>query len=309
MTAAGVLAIDAGQTGMKVRLQDGDGRRDVLFGGIRTHEPLLPQLAAVVHAAIVETGTRPEIVTAGISGLTDRDADAGSLLALLRDTGIREAALAHDSTTSFLGALGDTRGAVVAAGTGVVTLAVGRDAIARVDGWGHIMGDAGSGYWIGREALDAVMRGYDGRGPDTALVDVVRERWPQLDQAYIALQATDDRVRVVASLAADVARLAEDGDPVALTITEAAGQQLALSASTAIGRVALPDDHLVVCAIGGVFRSRLLQSAFSAALLGGAHGAVMTLVAPQGEGIDGAVALADLPPGHPLSAGVHSARA
>ena len=43
--------------------------------------------------------------------------------------------------------------------------------------------------------------------------------------------------------------------------------------------------------------------------VGGAHGAVMTLVAPQGEGIDGAVALADLPPGHPLSAGVHSARA
>ena len=100
MTAAGVLAIDAGQTGMKVRLQNGDGRRDVLFGGIRTHEPLLPQLADVVHAAIVKTGTRPEIVTAGISGLTDRDADAGSLLALLRDTGIREAALAHDSTTS-----------------------------------------------------------------------------------------------------------------------------------------------------------------------------------------------------------------
>ncbi len=46
--------------------------------------------------------------------------------------------------------------------------------VARVDGWGNIMGDAGSGYWIGREALDAVMRAYDGRGPQTALTDVVR---------------------------------------------------------------------------------------------------------------------------------------
>ena len=69
----------------------------------------------------------PRCLTAGISGLTDRDADAGALLELLRDTGIREAVLAHDSTTSFLGALGDARGAVVASGTGVVTLAVGRD--------------------------------------------------------------------------------------------------------------------------------------------------------------------------------------
>ena len=282
----------------------------MLFGGIRTHEPLLPQLADVVHAAIVETGTRPEIVTAGISGLTDRDADAGALLALLRDTGIREAALAHDSTTSFLGALGDTRGAVVAAGTGVVTLAVGRDAIARVDGWGHIMGDAGSGYWIGREALDAVMRGYDGRGPDTALVDVVRERWPELDQAYIALQATDDRVRVVASFAADVARLAEEGDPVALDHHRGGRPSSSptawrrRSAGWRVPTITSRCARSAASSARGCSRARSLPRC-----CGGEHGAVVTLVAPQGEGIEGAVALADLPPGHPLSAGVHSARA
>src|SRR6478752_4657487 len=237
MTAAGVLAIDAGQTGMKVRLQDGDGRRDVLFGGIRTHEPLLPQLADVVHAAIRNTGATPEIVTAGISGLTDRDADAGALLRLLRDTGIREAALAHDSTTSFLGALGDTRGAVVAAGTGVVTLAVGRAAVARVDGWGYLMGDAGSGYWIGREALDAVMRAYDGRGAQTALTDAVRAVWPDLSQAYIHLQSDPERVSVVASFAAHVARLATEGDAVSQNITVRAGGELAHSVETALRRV------------------------------------------------------------------------
>ncbi|GAA1983873.1 N-acetylglucosamine kinase [Microbacterium pumilum] len=309
MTGASVLAIDAGQTGMKVRLQHGSDTRDVLFGGIRTHELLLPQLADVVHAAIRDTGATPEIVTAGISGLTDRDADAGALLGLLRDTGIREAALAHDSTTSFLGALGDTRGAVVAAGTGVVTLAVGRDAVARVDGWGYLMGDAGSGYWIGREALDAVMRAYDGRGPQTRLTDVVRERWPQLDQAYISLQATDDRVSVIASFAASVARLAADGDEVALTITTSAAHQLALSVTTAIGQVAHPDDRLSVCAIGGVFRSAVLAGAFSDVLTRDSHDFDITLVSPLGEGIDGAIALADLGSKHPLSAAVHSARA
>ena len=88
--------------------------------------------------------------SAGISGLTDQDADAAALLSLLAGTGIRSTVLAHDSTTSYLGALGDTRGAVVASGTGVVTLAVGVETVARVDGWGYIMGDAGSGYWIGR---------------------------------------------------------------------------------------------------------------------------------------------------------------
>lgn len=302
-----VIAIDAGQTGMKVRVQQGESRTDLLFGGIRTHEPLLPQLAGVVHAAIARTGARPRVVTAGISGLTDRDADAGALLNLLHDTGIHRAALAHDSTTSFLGALGDARGAVVAAGTGVVTLAVGRDAVARVDGWGYIMGDAGSGYWIGREALDAVMRAYDGRGPRTALTEVVGERWPDLSQAYIALQAHGDRVQIVASFAEHVARLAAAGDAVSAEITERAAEQLAVGVITALGRVAHADDtRFSVCTLGGVFRSALLREAFSAQLAR-ADGPDVVLVTPLGEGIDGAVALADLAPEHPLASRVHSA--
>lgn len=326
MTTARVLAIDAGQTGMKVRLVDLDGappqtpgsltrapgpRQDVVFRGIDTHEPLLPQLAHVVHAAIDRTGASPDVVTAGISGLTGRDADAGRLLALLRDTGVRSATLAHDSTTSFLGALGDARGAVVAAGTGVVTLAVGRDAVWRVDGWGYIMGDAGSGYWIGREALEAVMRAYDGRGPATALIDPVRERWPELPEAYIDLQAADDRVQIVASFAAQVARLAVEGDPVAQAITDRAAAELALSVTTSLRRVGHGDGHgderAAVCAIGGVFRSVRLHDAFVAALTDGGTRADVSVVEPLGEGIDGALALADLPPEHPLSSAVYRA--
>lgn len=310
MSDLNVLSIDAGQTGMKVRvhLRTGAPVADLEFPGIRTHEPLLPQLADVVHATLARTGASPDIVTAGISGLTDRDADADALLAMLRGTRIERAALAHDSTTSFLGALGDSRGAVVAAGTGVVTLAVGRESVARVDGWGYIMGDAGSGWWIGREALDAVMRAYDGRGPQTGLTDVVRERWPDLAQAYIALQAAGDRVSTVASFSADVARLAETGDAVARTITRDAATQLAHSAITAIGRVAQPgDDRPSVCAIGGVFRSPLLLADFGAALDAG--DLAVTLIPPLGAGIDGTIALAELAPSHPLSSAVYRSSA
>jgi N-acetylglucosamine kinase-like BadF-type ATPase len=309
-SAQGVLAIDAGQTGMKVRVRRGARTDDILFDGIRTHEPLLPQLVHVVRAAMAQTGLTPEIITAGISGLTDRDADAAALLALLDDNGIRDAVLAHDSTTSFLGALGDARGAVVASGTGVVTLAVGRDAIARVDGWGHIMGDAGSGYWIGREALDGVMRAFDGRGPHTSLTGVVRERWPDLAQAYIGLQALPDRVSVVASYAAHVARLAEEGDAVARQITRAAAHELALSVTTALDRVAHSDhDRFAVCAMGGVFRSRLLSAAFTEEMNAGVWGGAVDVVPPRGEGIDGAMALAGLSAAHPLSSAVHRATA
>lgn len=307
MTPRSVLAIDAGQTGMKVRVQTPEGHDDLVFRGIDTHEALLPQLAEVVRASLERTHATPDILSAGISGLTARDADASELLSLVHDTGLRGVTLAHDSTTSFLGALGDRHGSVVAAGTGVVTLAVGPHAISRVDGWGYIMGDAGSGYWIGREALDAVMRAYDGRGSATALTDAVRAIWPDLSQAYMALQGDENRVRIVAGFAADVARLASGGDPVARAITRRAAEELAHSVSTSIGRVRADDEVFAVCAIGGVFRSPVLRAEFADALT--AERSDVEIVAPQGAGIDGVVALADLAATHPLTAAVQRAGA
>lgn len=304
MTAPDVLAIDAGQTGIKARIRG----RDSVFAGIRTNEPLLPQLAAVVRAVIEQQGIAQRgegvsVVAAGVSGLTTREADASPLLADLADVGVRRVLLAHDSTTSFLGALGDARGAVVASGTGVVTLAVGGERVARVDGWGYLMGDAGSGFWIGREALDAAMRAYDGRGDDTALRAVVEERWPDLAEAYIDLQADPDRVRVVASFAEHVARCADAGDLVAQRITARAGGELAHSVETALHRVR--DDsaeRFAVCAIGGVFRSAHLSAAFASHLA--ASDLDVELVEPRGHGIDGAAALAGLGPRHPLASHV-----
>lgn len=303
-----VLAIDAGQTGMKVRVTGAGAVRDEVFPGIRTHEPLLPQLAAVARAMINTTGTPVPTVTAGVSGLTAREADATALLALLREVGVTTTVLAHDSTTSFLGAMGDARGAVVAAGTGVVTLAVGRSRVARVDGWGNLIGDAGSGYWIGRAALEAVMRAHDGRGPATALSAIAEATWPDLTAAYISLQSDDDRVSIVASFAVHVAQLAEAGDSVARAITDAAAEELACSVDTALHQVrTAADEPLAVCAIGGVFRSALLRDAFDVRLR--ARGGEVTLIAPRGHGIDGASALAFLPATHPLAHSLSTAHA
>lgn len=303
MADQAVLAIDAGQTGIKTRLSGADAAQEMLFPGIRTHAPLLPQLAQVARAVIERTQAPVIAVTAGVSGLTSAEADAGALRALLAGTAVARTMLTHDSTTAFLGALGDARGAVVAAGTGVVTLAVGASRMARVDGWGYLIGDAGSGYWIGREALDAVMRDYDGRGPATGLRAEAEKRWLDLSEAYIHLQSDDDRVAVIASLAEAVAGLAESGDAVAQDITRRAAAELAHSVITALHRVdRTPDDTLLVCTLGGVFHSGALRAAF------GEHIARaeldIALVAPAGQGLDGAAALAGLSPRHPLAASV-----
>lgn len=256
-----VLAIDAGQTGTKLRRLDGETAREWEAPGIRTDLPLVPQLTRVLDDA-AHRGGRVEFIGIGVSGLTDEAADARSLLGTAALLGARSLTLAHDSITAYLGALGDARGAVVASGTGVVTLAVGERTVARVDGWGNIMGDAGSGYWIGRAALDAVMRSHDGRGPATALTESVVADFPRLEDAYIELQGDDERVRRVARYARTVAELASS-DEVAARIIASAAEELAHSVVTGLGRVGEDSAEIPqVRAIGGVFRSRRLADAF-----------------------------------------------
>lgn len=307
MTVDDVVAIDAGQTGIKVRLRRDGHTSTAIFAGIRTNAPLMPQLAAVTREVLAEQSersdrsARPVVVAAGVSGLTDADADADALTRSLADTPVTRVLLAHDSTTSYLGALGAARGAVVAAGTGVVTLAVGRERVARVDGWGHTMGDAGSGFWIGREVLSAVMRAYDGRGPATSLTEDVTAVWPSLPDAYIQLQADPDWVRRVASFARAAALRHEAGDAVATGILDRASRELALSVTAGLRTVGADSDtDARVCMLGGVFGSPRVQEVFRTALA--EAGIAASLADPRGDGLDGVEALAELPHDHPLAA-------
>ncbi|MFJ2619261.1 N-acetylglucosamine kinase [Glutamicibacter sp. NPDC087344] len=293
------MALDCGQSGIKIRLiTPGEDPREIAVPGVRTHQALLPQLNTVIREVQESAGFTARVVACGVSGLTQAENDPQALLRLLQGTGVHRVVLAHDSVTSYLGALRQSLGAVVAAGTGVVTLAVGTGTVARVDGWGHIMGDAGSGYWIGRHALEAVMRAHDGRGPATALSQVVRGTWPDLEQAYILLQSSPTAVATVASFAQAVARLAQS-DQVAAQISQAAGEELAHSVSTALQRVASQDGspHRVA-ALGGVFGNQMLHTAFSRSLKG-LHPAAEPVPA-AGTGLDGVQALSTLQPDHPL---------
>ncbi|WP_344721151.1 BadF/BadG/BcrA/BcrD ATPase family protein [Nesterenkonia halobia] len=296
-----LLALDAGQTSTKARIVAPDGgRRDLRLDGVRTDRPLPLQLRERIREAIAESGTSIGTVAVGVSGLTDAARDVVELLEDVAPAAgsPHTALLTHDSVTSALGALGDARGAVVAVGTGVVTLGLGRDAVARVDGWGHIMGDAGSAHWIGQQALIRVMRAHDGRGPATALTEAVRRRWADLESAYIALQSDPRQVSIVASFAADVSRLAAD-DAVAAAICAEAAEELVTSAVTALRQVGEADDASTDVAVtGGVFDAAAIREQFTARLAEEIPSA--RVVSARGEGVDGAEQLVGLGAGHPL---------
>ncbi|QIK72753.1 hypothetical protein G7070_11295 [Propioniciclava coleopterorum] len=290
------LALDAGQSSTRVRFVGVPDRGDLTLPGVRTSTPLASQWESFVRAGLDAAGAPVDTVAIGSSGLGRETAH--DLLALLVDAGVRRVIVAHDSITSYLGALGDGEGCVIAAGTGTICLAVGPRDAARVDGWGNLIGDAGSAYWIGRTAMEAAMRGYDGRRQMTGLTALLAEQFPDLENAYLELQGDPDRVARIAAFSAQVNQLAAS-DRVAGNILDKAAAHLSESVQAALQRVHLGGRTVPrVAAIGGVFRSDRVRRRFTDYLT--LQWPTFALTAPVGEGIDGAEALLALAPGHPL---------
>lgn len=307
-----VLAIDCGQSGSRARLttMGRHGGRvppvDAEYGPVFTQRPLEPQLASLISRAAEDMPTRDGdlTVTVGSSGWAE-DGDLDEVVRQVTSDRVGRVILAHDSVTNYLGALGGNRdggvrgsagstelGAVVAAGTGVVTLGVGEYRVARVDGWGFLFGDAGSGYWIGRAAIDCVLRAYDGRGPQTALTEAVTAEFPDLSTLYLEVQADPEKVKRVARYAKMVAELA-GSDPVAARISHDAGRQLAESVSAALRVVGLEEKSPAVARVGKVFGSEVLREAFDENLRNAVPG--VRIAENPGTALDGATLLADLP--------------
>ncbi len=296
---AAYLACDVGQSSTRMRFVSDAGVTEVTGGGVRTDAPLTEQWVSILTPALTEHAELGvDSIAMGSSG-NERETAHG-LLDALAHLGIHKVVLAHDSITSYLGALGLGEGCVIAAGTGTICLAVGPRESARVDGWGYLMGDAGSAFWIGRYGLEAALRGYDGRRQMTALTRAMAEEYPELETAYLDLQADPDRVARVAAFAAKVDNLAAS-DRVAGNIVDKAAAHLSEAVQAAIRRVHLNGPHPPrVAAIGGVFSSSRIVNRFTDFLC--LQWPSFALTEPEGVGIDGAERMLTLPADHPLFA-------
>lgn len=282
------MCMDAGQTGVQASVRDGDTvRARVNLPGVRSDVDIVDQLVERVDELLSGYPGREATVTIGASGLR-LDADPSKFFASPKVTDVH---IAHDSVTGYLSVLGNRSGVVLAVGTGSVVLGVGPDRVARVDGWGHLLGDAGSGFWLGREALAAVLRAHDGRGPQTALTEVVRERYPNLDVLYVEIQINPRRVSEVASWAKTVADMAPV-DAVSRDIVARAASELVSSTLAALDGAGVTDPNPRVGMVGNVFRGESLRTGFTAGVLRAVPGA--ELINAVSDGLAGAALLPEV---------------
>jgi N-acetylglucosamine kinase-like BadF-type ATPase len=258
-----VLGIDAGGTKTVALLADATGRivGDGRAGGANLQTEGELQVEKVLHS-VIEQATRshqswPEAVCLGIAGV-DRESDARVIREIMRRLGFRENTLiVNDALIALVAGAGASPGVVVISGTGSIAYGVShRGLAARAGGWGPTLGDEGSGYWIGRRALEAVVRDADGRGPRTQLTAMVLEYFslarPELLISEIYHQPQGRRA--IASLGPVVDQARADGDLVAAEIMVDAADELAKAASSVIFRLEMRGERFPILLAGGMLK-------------------------------------------------------
>lgn len=191
----------------------------------------------------------------------------GALIALASVRGLTEArryVVASDVIMTYVGALGFAPGVVVAAGTGAVTLAVGKEnSFHRVDAYGPLLGDRGSGYDVGRRGLVNAFQVADGLAGSPVLYEQMRQRFGGVDPAMAAVYGDINPSKVIASFSKNVAAAAEAGDADSMAIWIGAGRALARGVAAAAIQAELHETAFDVALAGGLFGAgRILRDPF-----------------------------------------------
>jgi len=248
------LVLGSGRGGPCNHVGEAEGRGK-LVGAVRE--------SVAAACAQAQLDVRHVHFEAACFGMSGGPADKEAILAEILPA--RKLIVTHDALIALSGATTGEPGIVTIAGTG--SIAFGRNAAgqtARVGGWGYVFGDEGSGFDIARQAMRAALRHEEGWGPETVLHRLLIEAIdaPSAEAAMHRLYTAEWNRPRVASLAKLVDRAAGEGDAVAQQILANAAQQLATLAVTTRQRLFRAGEAAVVCAIGGVFRSRILMERF-----------------------------------------------
>jgi N-acetylglucosamine kinase-like BadF-type ATPase len=257
-----VLGIDAGGTKTVGLLADENGHvvSEARAGGanLATHGEL--QVEKVLDGVIESVVTREPVVAVclGIAGV-DRPSDEAVIRGILRRLGYRAAVrVVNDAVIALVAGAPERSGVVILAGTGSIAYAEhpsGRTA--RAGGYGYFLADQGSAYWLGHEALRAVVRAVDSRGPETQLTALVL--------AALGVSSVPDVVPIVyekglqrtevARLAELVQQAADSGDGEAGRILDGGAQELILAGRSVARQVGFGDAPYRVVLAGGAFRA------------------------------------------------------
>jgi N-acetylglucosamine kinase-like BadF-type ATPase len=247
-----VMGVDGGATKTLAAVLDLDGpslhlghsgpsNQDAV-GAVAAVAALLAAADEAMQGAGVDAGQLGAAVLA-VAGTNTADVERHVLAAREEDW-----IVTNDVVAAWATATGAGPGVAAIAGTGSNVFGVGPQARPwRVGGWGHLLGDEGSGYWLGVESIKAALRDREGSGPQTALSEAATSFFSQPSvEAVAALVYTKPLTKgEIASFGVETARVAAEGDAVARDLFERGACELGAQIVAVIEHTGLDGDFPV----------------------------------------------------------------
>ncbi len=256
-----LLGIDGGATKTLAAVLDVESDRLHLGHGGPSNQDAVGAQAATqallgaADEALAGAGASVDTLDGAVLAVAGTDTNA--VISEVRAHRPPEWLVVNDVVAAWATATGGEPGVGAISGTGSNVFGVGRDGRAwRTGGWGHIVGDEGSGYWLGLESIKAALRDRDGSGPQTALSDAAVEffKAPSVEALGVLVYSRPLSKSEVAAFASETALLAERGDAVARELYEDGARWLGGQIAAVIAQTGLE----------GAFPVGLIGSAYKA---------------------------------------------
>ncbi|MDD7973558.1 BadF/BadG/BcrA/BcrD ATPase family protein [Roseinatronobacter alkalisoli] len=278
------IGLDGGGTGCRAQAELEDGRRTpVVTGGAanvfsnpdgaqREIAATLAQALAHAQALLPDGAATQTRIVLGLAGASE----SGAAQRLQHALPYPQVSVMGDIDISLKGAFQQDDGIVLAVGTGSVLARQRKGQMQRLGGYGFVLGDEGSGAWIGREALRLCLHARDGFGQDGPLLQAIWQQLGPLPQ--IIGFAGRARPADYAALAPLVLQHDRAQCPVAGNILDRGCAYL----QRAISHLQAGDRDMPVAPTGGlgpVLLDRIMAQG----------GAYLHRAAPKGTALDGAI--------------------
>lgn len=244
-----VFGIDGGGTTSRLRVETYAGEEVYYAEGGSTNpnsnerKAVVATLSDLFSRAGSEGGVGIGDFVAGFVGSAgvDRDEDRGVFAGILRGaTGYAGVlGVGNDSEPALAGALDDTEGLLLIAGTGSIALGRARDgSMVRAGGLGHLLGDEGSAWRIAFDAICRSLRSAEGRDRKTDLLGAALEHFG-LDSpdAFIPFVYGNLDKKRIARFARVVGDYRDRGDLLAIELFEKAAEELTLLVASVHRRI------------------------------------------------------------------------
>jgi len=298
-----IIGIDGGGTRTRGIIRKGDEKlAEATAGSTRigavgvgeSCERLLTMIEDLCEKAEIDS-SEIDAVIIGLAGvwLEDEKLRSNKLLKTLargQDMTLNDIIVTSDAELALEGAFEGSNGIVMIVGTG--SIAIGKAAkgkFVRCGGWGIELDDEGSGAWIGREGLTAIVRALDGRGKATTLIEPFSEINPTIDlkEPRTIVKAFSERAFEYHMLSPMVMRCADEKDEVCLDIIERAAKHLIEHLNALYDQFQM--KTVPVALMGGIIDNNTLLSKMISETI--SRDERFKLVKPKGSALEGAISI------------------